>query len=298
MVKNPSKILLPSISGVLAACIWGGWMPITKYSILNTLGVIDIIFLRFLTAFIIAIPFLFKLGFTINQTSSSKKTLILTIGSGIGYVSVASFGFEFLPASYGSIIPVSMTFFSITIGTFIYKSGFLKINKIICITSILLGVVFLVREFDFNIDSNSRYGILLFIFAGFIFALYNIFAKKWNIFPFHAVAIVSFYSFLIYFPIYIFFPDKTIFNADKGEIFFQIIYQGVIVSFIALLLFSYSASIIGSSRAALFSILMPVSGVLFSIILLGETISIITFLSMLLMLFGMFMGLLPPKGDL
>ena len=202
-------VLLPSICGLLAAVLWGAWMPVTKYAIINSLDVVDIVFLRFATSSIIAIPLLLKFGFVIRQKQALAKILVLTIGSGIGYVIVASFGFVFLSASYGSIIPISMTFFSIIAGFFLYSNK-LTAKMILCFVCILTGFLLFLNEITKNTESNLSVfpGVLLFIASGFFFATYNVCMKKWSIQPLHSVSLVSFYSFLLFFPIYLFFLEK------------------------------------------------------------------------------------------
>lgn len=101
--------------------------------------------------------------------------------------------------------------------------------------------------------------------------------------------------FFAFFSNILFFSPKKIFVADTMEIVFQILYQGVLVSFVALLLFSYSSSKLGSTRASLFAVMMPISGVLLSILFLDESMSFVIAGSIILMIVGMSIGLLPEK---
>ena len=286
-----SKIL-GIITGLLAGLLWGAWMPITKYGITNSLNVNDIIFLRFLAASIISLPFLINLGF-IEPTKSIIKTSVLVLSSGIGYVVIASYGFTYAPASYGSIIPVCMIFFSTIISLVIYKKQ-ITLKIISSLLFILIGFIFFIMQFNLEKDMTIAIGLLLFGLAGLSFAIYNISAKHWTVPPFHAVSLVSFYSFVLFLPYYL-FSEKKIFTADTNEIVIQMFYQGVLVSFVALVAFSYAGQKLGAAKAGLFAILMPVSGVLFSSIFLQEVISSEVYLTLFLMILGMAIGLAPNK---
>ena len=64
------KNILPYITGVTAVLLWGAWFPITRYSVISSLGATDTIFLRFTVGSLIAIPLLFRFGFKIQQKYS------------------------------------------------------------------------------------------------------------------------------------------------------------------------------------------------------------------------------------
>ena len=42
------KNILPYITGVTAVLLWGAWFPITRYSVISSLGATDTIFLLLL----------------------------------------------------------------------------------------------------------------------------------------------------------------------------------------------------------------------------------------------------------
>ena len=128
--------------------------------------------------------------------------------------------------------------------------------------------------------------------AGLFFTSYNIGIKKWSVPAIQAVPLSVFYSAVIFLPIYFLFFESNLLTADRGEVFFQMFYQGIIV-FIAVVFFSYSSLKLGSSKASLFIVLVPISGIIFSMIFLGEKINLLTSVAMSIMILGSFIGLLP-----
>ncbi|PHR72099.1 MAG: hypothetical protein COA66_07815 [Arcobacter sp.] len=288
-----NKKILGVFAGILAGLLWGAWMPITKYGISSSLNINDLIFLRFFVAAIIALPFLFKYGF-IEPSKSYTKTATLVFSSGIGYVVIASFGFAYAPASYASTLPVSMIFFSTIISLIIYRKKF-TLKIILSLLFILFGFIMFLMQFSLGKDISIIIGLVLFTLAGLSFAIYNVVAKHWSIPPFHAVSLVSFYSFIIFFPWYL-QSEKYIFEASAKDIIFQMFYQGILVSFVALLAFSYAGQKLGATKAALFAILMPVLGVLLSRIFLHEDISNEIYFTLFLMIVGMAIGVAPSKN--
>ena len=288
------KKIIPYLCGILAPLIWGGWLPVTKLSVSYSLTPMDVIFLRFGTAFIIGIPFFFRHGVLLHQAHAFSKIALLLLGSGVGYVAITIIGFKLTPASYSSIIPISVIFFSVIIKLVVDKQ---KISIKIMSTLVLITVGFLLFAREINIqlslESALLKGILLFLLGGFFFASYNAGVRKWSLSGMQCFILINFYSFLLFLPFYLWVGFENLFKANPIEIVIQALYQGILVSFIGLILFVKAILSLGSAKASLFIILVPISGTILSVIFLGDQLSALTIISMLIMLLGSFVGLLP-----
>ena len=224
------KNILPYITGVTAVLLWGAWFPITRYSVISSLGATDTIFLRFTVGSLIAIPLLFRFGFKIQQKYSFWKCATLTFGSGLGYVTTTALGFIYVPASYAMIAPICVIFFSILFGLVVYHTK-LTLQVGICLALILFGFFLFAKGIGIiPIAGNlsTLIGVLFFIFAGLFFTAYNIGLKKWSVPAPQAVAISVFYSAVIFLPIYFLFFESNLATALFliGEsLLFQTVYQ-------------------------------------------------------------------------
>ena len=251
-------------------------------------------FLRFSVGCLIALPLLYRSGFKIQQKYSFWKTSTLTLGSGIGYVTATALGFLVVPASYAMVTPICIIFFSIVFGLIIYRTK-LTLKIALCLGLVLIGFFLFARGIGILPATNNLptlKGVLFFMLAGLFFTSYNIGIKKWSVPAIQAVPLSVFYSAVIFLPIYFLFFESNLLTADRGEVFFQMFYQGIIV-FIAVVFFSYSSLKLGSSKASLFIVLVPISGIIFSMIFLGEKINLLTSVAMSIMILGSFIGLLP-----
>ena len=211
-------------------------------------------------------------------------------------MTTTALGFIYVPASYAMIAPICVIFFSILFGLVVYHTK-LTLQVGICLALILFGFFLFARGIGIiPIAGNlsTFIGVLFFIFAGLFFTAYNIGVKKWSVPAPQAVAISVFYSAVIFLPIYFLFFESNLATANRGELLFQTVYQGVIV-FIAVILFSYTSLKMGSSKASLFIILVPISGIIFSVIFLHERINLLTTAAMFIMILGSFIGLLSPR---
>lgn len=283
--------LLGVASGIIAGLLWGGWLPVSKYAVSGTLYINDVIFLRFFGATLLSIAFLFRYGFYLSR-KNILKILSLVFCSGLGYIFICFVGFTYAKASYGLVITVCITFFSIVLSHIFYPEKNIK-KMAIGLVLVLIGFGIFIYTVNQQ-TSASLIGIGLFIFAGFIFATFNLFTKKWQISSIHAVSLISFYSLVLFLPYYI-FSEKNLFIGSINEIIFQFVYQGIIMSFIALYLFNFTSVKLGQAKGSLFVIIAPVSGVFFSYLFLSEQITSTVMVAMSLMVFGMFVGLYSRK---
>ena len=69
------KNILPYITGITAVLLWGAWFPITRYSVISSLGATDTIFLRFTVGSLIAIPPVIRFGVESRQNSAACQNI-------------------------------------------------------------------------------------------------------------------------------------------------------------------------------------------------------------------------------
>jgi drug/metabolite transporter (DMT)-like permease len=129
-------------------------------------------------------------------------------------------------------------------------------------------------------------GDLLFAGTSVLWALYTLLARRWQIDPVRGTAVVWVLA-LAYLPAYAALAESRLSQAPPGEVLFQAAYQGVGVALGALLLYTVTIRVLGSSIASLFMPLIPVFGVLIAIPALGENPSRLQVVGMLSVILGM-----------
>jgi drug/metabolite transporter (DMT)-like permease len=112
-------------------------------------------------------------------------------------------------------------------------------------------------------------GDLFFVLGGVLWGLFTVLARRWQVDPLRATAMVWTLA-LVYLPIYAAFAGSRLLQAPRGEVVFQALYQGVGVAIVALALYSWSIRVLGASFASLFMPLVPVLGMLLAVPVLGE----------------------------
>jgi drug/metabolite transporter (DMT)-like permease len=104
-------------------------------------------------------------------------------------------------------------------------------------------------------------------------------------------AIVSVTSMLVFTPLYFIFGEPNIFHASIKDIAWQAIFQGLIISILALYTYTKTIELIGASRAALFASFVPGFAVVIAYPVLGETPSLLELVGLALVTIGMIVTL-------
>ena len=282
------------VAAATAVLLWGAWFPITKIAVNTNLGEIDLAFLRFTTAGAIALPILIRKGFRVHGGRGLPKAVLLAFCAGVGYILIAALALRFAPSSYGLVTPVSMAMFNALLAM-AFGAG--KRNRVVYLSIIVnvIGIAYLItlsRERP-SVGEGAAIGIGLFVVAGFVFSLYNFFVARWRVDALHATALVSFYSALAIIPIRL---ATMVIGTVEGlppvrETLFHMVYQGILVSYVALVLFTTAIQKLGSNRAAYLVLAVPATAVGLSFLLLGERAAPAVLVSIALLLVGMGLGI-------
>ena len=112
-------------------------------------------------------------------------------------------------------------------------------------------------------------GEAIFVLGGLGWGLYAVLLRRWAINPPLAAAIVCCLSWLLA-PIYLAGDPGHLLRVDRGLVISQAIFHGLLTGVGAMLIFGWTISVLGPSRAALFPSLVPVFGIGWAFVLLGE----------------------------
>ena len=257
--------------GLLASLIWGGWPVLSKMATLQHITPWDITAIRFIVAGLVLLPILlirFK-----DTKQLLIKGIILSIGAGTPYVLMATIGLTYAPSShFGIIAPSTMLLFTTLGSVFLIgeKISKLRLFGVFCI---FCGVLFVGANSIASISGLTLRGDLMFIGCGLLWSSYTLLCKYWGIDAWMATALVSVMSFLIYTPIYFSFYPNNLFNMPLSTLLQQGLIQGVMTAILALFFYSKAIAVLGSSKGAVFSALVPPITLVLAIVLLNEPVT-------------------------
>ncbi len=250
--------------------IWSGWIIVSSWGVHQSLTPWDITFLRFTTAALVTTPFLYRKRKNLRSIFNTKVALC-GLGCGFPYAMASFFGLSSSPAqNAGVIVNGLLPLLAAAISYFWVKQ---RISKAKLLGIALIGLANALILFEGG-GANLRGTFFLFCAALFL-ASYTVSMNVWHISVDVMIVAVPWINALLFFPIWLFAPTG-IYVATTSEILLQILYQGVLVSVIALFLMTYAIHALGSVTASTFMGIVPVVTAFLALVILPEPFSLMT----------------------
>ncbi|KWW18695.1 MULTISPECIES: EamA family transporter [Peribacillus] len=189
------------------------------------------------------------------------------------YFGLENIGVEITTASNAAIIVASYPAITALIEFLFYRI------KIPWIKGLGIAIaMFGVFQISYNPQSQEGeqqlIGNIILIVAGFVFAFYNFTTRK--VVKKYSMITISFYQTvagaITFIPLA--FIEKSSWKIPSMESFLMLLYLGIFCSVIAFLLYNYGLRKLSSSSAVTLMNLVPIFGVLFSVIILHEVVRI------------------------
>lgn len=264
--------MLPYLALLVTSLIWGANTPIMKW-VLSSVPLFSLAFLRFYLATILLFPFVFK-----NLSIQKKDWVKIILAALFGITFNVTFfflGLKFTFAVNAALIIATIPIFTIFAAQIFLKER-VTLRLIFATTTAFLGLSVILGPPVINLGINHLFGGIFLISAALFWVGYEILSKE--LFKKYSPQTVTFYSFLVgslsFFPLFLLelFASPWIFQL-KFQGLLGILYGAIFSSAIAYFAWQWGLSKIKTSEAAFFFYLDPISGVLVSLVLLGEQIT-------------------------
>ncbi len=202
-----------------------------------------------------------------------------------------NYGLSFASASTSAIIVATIPLFSPFIAWITYRERLRPANFAGLIIS-FIGLILVVFNNSFELQINL-WGVLLLFMAVFSALFYMVYLRKLDK-KYSPVTIVAYQNFLgvIYFlPLFLFFDYRDIvLTIPESKILLALLMLGVFSSSLAYVLYVYVVKHIGIIKSSLYTNLIPVFTILFSILLLNEEINNRRMIGMVVVIFGLILS--------
>ncbi|WP_322087043.1 DMT family transporter [Burkholderia sp. BCC1999] len=251
--------------GLLAALIWGGFPVVTRLGVTHAaFDAYDIAFIRFAVSGTLLLPVLLRHGL---GTLRPAAVALMVIGAGAPYILTVAAALSRAPVGYFALTPGSMIAFTAILGRHVAHER-LNAVQVAGIVAILAGIA--LTASDALHGAIGLPALLLFVLGGLLWAIYNVTTKRAATGALHATAVVAVGSAVLYCPFYLAMRGGAVLHAPVAAIATQAIYQGVLMSVLALYCFSQAVVALGPAIGATFAALMPLLATLEAMLLLGE----------------------------
>jgi drug/metabolite transporter (DMT)-like permease len=264
-----SKAIAGCALGLLAVAIWSGWLVITRMAVTSTLTAEDLAALRFASAGLLLLPIAWRRGLALDVLGWRGLVLVV-LCAGVPYVLLASHGLQLATAAEaGVLIPGTIPLFVALISVFTLheKIGRVALAGLGLITA---GVALIVTPALLAAAGWQLAGYGICLLSAVLWAAYTIEARRAGLDALHATAIITVLSAVIYLPIYLMLPGRSLWETSWMEFWVQLIYQGPLTGIVALLAYTRSVALLGATRASAFTALLPLSALVLAIPVVGE----------------------------
>ena len=228
----------------------------------------DLTALRFVVAGALILPFAIAWW---PRHLPLHATLAMSIcGPGALYTVLMYFGLKDSSAAYGGVFANgSLPIFTIVLEFFVARSvpsG----RQLIAVLILVIGAVLVGLPGLRSGGDSVVSAIAFFLAASAVLSIYVIGVKRWQVEARQALALVSLPNAVLFLPVWFFFLPSTIEEAPWSTILLQAAFQGLGPGFLAVILFSLSARILGPTPSAGLAAAVPASATLLAIPVLGE----------------------------
>ena len=267
------KKLLAYLAAIITVSIWAAFLVGTRFAVIKSFTVEEILVLRLLPAAIIMAPLMFKLGILPPEGNFITK-IIFALGASALFPWVLSMGLYYSPASNaGALGPGTLPFWAALIAYLITRENPENLRKVglfvILFGAVLIGII----QLDTNSGNLTWFGNILFLIGAALWAIYSVIFRQSGISPFHGLVIGLFWGSIVFVPILVIFGDVSFKYASVTNIFLMIILHSFIIGILAMLLFTYAVKKLGAAQTAAFGALTPILSMLGGIIFLDEIIT-------------------------
>lgn len=319
-LHSAPRQLSPKTIGILSAVvtilIWSSFIVIARASAKGSLLPLDMVFLRFIGAGMVLLPWGWwivrnqkKNLQSLTDTSSNlpswlglspyglKITALVGIFGGVVYAMLAYSGFFFAPAAHASVLmPGTLPLSTALVAMWLLKDHITPTRAIglglIFLGDLLVGGASLLKVFD---GGETWKGDLLFLGASTCWAFYSVNARKYALDAVKATIAITVFTAVTYVPVYgllVFFKaiNSHLTTAPWGEMAFQAVYQGVGSVVISGITFTKMIQHFGPVRSTMMTALVPGLSALGAVFFLGEPLSINLIAGLALVTVGILFG--------
>jgi drug/metabolite transporter (DMT)-like permease len=265
-----SGILIGILCGTGAALGWAAGFVAAKHGVGVGFTPADLAFHRFFWSGLLLIPVAFRDGLINLGGIGWGRGLVMSVLSGPPQAIIAYTGFMLVPLGHGTTIqPACAALFGLILASAMLHER-ATIPRIFGGGVIIAGLMVFGAESLTTIGREGVGGDLLFVTAGFFWALFGTLLRYYRMSGTRAVAMVGVLSVAIYAPLYaILIGFESIRHMSLAENLVQVVVQGILAGVLPIYLFARAVMLIGAGRAATFPALVPGFALIIGYLALG-----------------------------
>jgi drug/metabolite transporter (DMT)-like permease len=271
-VSNSSRAGL--IAVFFTICIWAGFILVSRHGGKSVLTGWDVTALRFGVGALIALFFLPRVALP-----PYKVILLFSMFGGVGYAIAVYVAFRLAPAAHAAVLLPGALPFSTAVIAWLWLRQKPSPSQRIALMLVFVGIALTAADtlsHGAHLTGMQMFGDLLFLCGSSFWAVFTLLLRRYPVPPLTAAVSTTLGSAILYLPIWWLFLPSTLEQAPTAEIAMQAIYQGVLVVFVAMMLYTFAVRRLGAQTVALLMAIVPGLAAMAAVPVLGEPLSMLT----------------------
>jgi drug/metabolite transporter (DMT)-like permease len=270
VAARSSGTLIGTLCGIGASLGWAAGFVAAKHGISVGFSPADLAFHRFFWSGLLLMPVALREGIADFGGIGWSRGLLMSVLAGPPQAMTAYTGFILVPLGHGTTIqPACAALFGLILATAMLHEK-ATLPRIFGGAAIISGLMVFGAESLTTIGREGVGGDLLFVTAGFFWAMFGTLLRYFRLSGTRAIAMVGVLSVVVYAPLYaIFVGFHNLLHMSLAENLVQVVVQGVLAGVLPIYLFARAVILLGAGRAATFPALVPGFGLIIGYLALG-----------------------------
>jgi drug/metabolite transporter (DMT)-like permease len=268
--------------------VWSFWLIVSRVANQSGLTIYDLAAFRYGLAALIAVPLClyYKPWRGLRLVQIAVFSFIL----GPVYILIVFSGFLYAPAAHGGIfmngvLPLISILFALVLIRVLPS-----LRQAMGAVLILVSAIALALDASVSSGKDAWIGDLLFLVGALFFSIYMILSERWKLGAMQIIFCGTVVNAALYLPVWYFWLPSGLSDAPMGPLLLQAIYQGFVPNLIGLLFIAHASQTIGTGNTSFILAAVPGGGAILGALILGETLSLIGILALILLTSGLLLS--------
>jgi drug/metabolite transporter (DMT)-like permease len=261
--------LLGLAFGLAAALAWGAQAVVARSGTLAGYSPLDLVALRYLAAGLVLAPFAWRARRVLLAIGLPRMLALVATG-GAGNAILFCWALVHAPASHGgTIAPITAAVMGAVLAVPLLREYPTR-GRMAAIGVIVLGVVLIGWDGIGGAHPGAWRGDLILLAAGSVWAAFTLLLRRWGVPALAGNAGLCCLSAILVVPPWLLLGAGAVPDLPLDQALLQAGAQGVVASALATTLYARAGELMGATRTACLTALVPVMALLLSVLVLGE----------------------------